>query len=123
MRKNILLIDDNVELCNGLAELLHDEGYLVDFTSESAQGPVFLSRNKYDVCILDYKMKGLNGVDLLKIIKRDDPRCTVFIISGLTGIETLLREEQVADLVAHVFTKPFDLEAFLLGIRIAIKGL
>jgi DNA-binding NtrC family response regulator len=121
MRKHVLLIDDKVELCNGLAELLRGEGYLVDFTSESRQGPVFLSRNNYDVCILDYTMQGLNGVDLLKMIKRDDPQCTVFIISGRTGIETLIQEERAAGLVAHVFTKPLDIGTLLQKVRSAIR--
>ena len=119
MRNNILLIDDNVELCNGLAEILRDEGYRVDSTSESTLGSLFISQNKYDVCILDYKMKGLN---LLKMIKTENPRCIVFIISGRTSIEALLKEEKVFAQVAAVFTKPFNVEGLLQKIRASIRG-
>jgi hypothetical protein len=43
--------------------------------------------------------------------------------SGRTAIEILISEEQVADLVAHVFNKPFDIETLLQKIRFSIRGL
>ncbi len=122
MRNNILLIDDNVELCNGLAEILRDEGYRVDCASESALGAALISGKKYELCIFDYKMKGLNGVDLLKMIKAENPQCLVFIISGRTSIETLLKEEKVSGLVAAVFPKPFNVAELLEKIRAALQG-
>jgi DNA-binding NtrC family response regulator len=121
MRKHVLIIDDNIGLCDGLVEILRDAGYLVDCASESARGLEYIYANHYDVCILDYTMKGMNGIDLLKIIKRNDPQCVVGIISGRTDIEILIHEERVAGLVAHVFTKPFDIEILLHKVRSSIR--
>jgi two-component system NtrC family response regulator len=117
MTKKILLIDDNVELCNGLADLFRDEGYLVDNTSDNEEGAALIQKNKYDICLLDYKMKGLNGIDLLKLIKNVNAECAVFIVSGRAGINELIKEASAEDLVAGVFSKPFNIPLLLQKIK------
>jgi DNA-binding response OmpR family regulator len=110
----ILLVDDNAELCVELAGIFRAEGYLVDNTSDSSEGAGLIKRNRYDVGILDYKMKGLNGIDLLKEV---NPQCPVFIISGMLAIDKLIIEERVSGLVAGIINKPFDLEMLLQMVR------
>ncbi|MBF0522884.1 MAG: response regulator [Candidatus Omnitrophica bacterium] len=113
MPKKILLIDDNEELCDELANLFREEGLLVDNASDSAKGAVLIENNRYDGGIFDYKMKGLTGIDLLKRIKSVNPQCVVFIISGLASIETILQQENVMDLVAGIIKKPFEIEMLI----------
>ncbi|GEM_PF-1236756 len=113
----ILLIDDSVELCNELAEIFRGEGYLVDNTSDSGEGAVLIKKNRYDVGIFDYKMKGLNGIDLLRMIKDVNPQCPVFIISGQSSIGRRIKKEKVADLCAGIIRKPFNIVELLQKIR------
>ena len=91
---------------------MRGEGYYVDVTTDSTEGAALIKRNKYDVSIFDYKMKGLNGVDLLKMTKVKNPHCAVFIISGMLNIDKLSNKKN-ADLVTGIITKPFDVEALL----------
>ncbi|MBI4351756.1 MAG: response regulator [Elusimicrobia bacterium] len=121
MRK-LLLIDDDAELCAELAETFREEGYLVDSTSDSAEGSVLIKKNNYDVAVFDYKMRGLNGIDLLKLAKGLNPACAVFLVSGRAGIETLAKEERVSDLVAGIITKPFDVDELLRKIKTAVEA-
>ncbi len=120
MPKKILIIDDDIELCQELAEILRDKGYTVDDTSDTGQGEVFIKENNYDVFLFDYKMRGLNGIDLLKKAKEKNAKSTVFIISGRPFIEKLLEEENVSHLVSGVINKPFDIEALLQKIKALI---
>ena len=113
MPKRILLVDDDEGISNSLAILLRGEGYDVDVTTDSGEGAVLIKENKYDVSIFDYKMKGLNGVDLLKMTKVKNPQCAVFIISGMLNIDRLSNNKKNADLATGIITKPFDVEALL----------
>jgi DNA-binding NtrC family response regulator len=117
MNKKILLVDDDVDVCNLLSALIRDEGYIVDNTSDSQQGALLIEKNTYNACIFDYKMKGLNGIDLLRLAKNKNPQCIVFIISGMLDIEMLRGDEDVDNLVAGIISKPFDIDALLQKIR------
>lgn len=120
MAKRILLIDDNEELCQNVAQILRDEGYSVDDTSDSGKGEVLINKNTYDVSLFDYKMAGLNGVDLLRKVKEKDFQSVVFIISGIPFIEELLKKENVFHLVGEVINKPFDMGILLQKIKTVI---
>lgn len=111
MRKRILIVDDDVLLCNALAMLIREEGYLVEHTSNSEEGALLIENNMYDVCLFDYKMKGLNGIDLLKIVRTRNRQCTVLIVTGVVDVDTLRADENVVRLGASIISKPFDMEA------------
>jgi DNA-binding response OmpR family regulator len=115
--KKILIIDDDSELAEEMTEILRDNGYCVENTSDSARGELLIAKNTYDVYLLDYKMSGLNGVDLLKKIKKRKFKSDVFIISGRPFIETVLQEEGVHNLVRGVIKKPFNIEVLIQKIK------
>jgi len=117
MRKKMLIVDDDTSVSNSLAMLIREEGYLVDNTSDSGEGALLIEKNEYDICLFDYKMKGLSGVDLLKMMKSKNPRCAVFIISGTLDIDTLHADKNIGSLAAGIISKPFDIEALFQKIR------
>jgi DNA-binding NtrC family response regulator len=117
MPKKILIVDDDKSVGHSLAILLREEGYLVDNTMDSKEGALLIEKDGYDVCLFDYKMKGLSGIDLLKMTKNKHPRCAVFIISGMLDIDTLYADENIRSLVAGVINKPFDIEELFQKIR------
>ena len=117
MHKRILIVDDDFGVCNSLALLLRSEKYRVDRATDSVEAAICIEKNKYDVCIFDYKMKGLNGIDLLKIAKEKDPSCPVFIFSGVLNLDELCKKEIKAGLLAGVISKPFNVDDLLQKIR------
>ena len=119
-RKRILVVDDDETLCQGLAFILKDEGYLVKSTSDPAKARLLADQFSHDIAILDYKMSGLTGIDLLRSIKERNPQTVVFIISGRPFLERTLAEEQVAHLVAGVLAKPLT-ERDLLAMIAKVK--
>lgn len=122
MPKRILIVDDDSELAEEMAEILRDQGYFVENTSDSLQGEKLIIESTYDLYLLDYKMSGLSGVDLLKKIKVKDIESTVFIISGKPSIDKLLEEGNVSHLVSAVIKKPFDVEMLLREIKARLCG-
>jgi len=117
MPKKILLIDDDVQLCEEIAETLRDEGYLVDNTSDETQGEALIKDNTYEICLLDYKLSRLTGVDLLKKIKQKNPKCAAFIVSGKPFIEKTIEEQNVSGLVSGIIQKPFEIKDLLEKIK------
>ena len=117
MPKKILIVDDDKSVGHSLAMLLREEGYLVDNTTDSGEGARLIEQDGYDVCLFDYKMKGLSGIDLLKMTKNKHPRCAVFIISGMLDIDSLDADKKIRSLMAGVINKPFDIEALFQKIR------
>jgi DNA-binding NtrC family response regulator len=111
--KKIILIDDDIQLCEEVAEILRDEGYFVDNTSDEAQGEVLIKNNIYDICLLDYKMSRLTGIELLRKIKEKNPRCASFIVSGKPFIQKVIEEQNVAHLVSGIIEKPFEIKDVL----------
>jgi DNA-binding NtrC family response regulator len=113
MQKKILIVDDYESICNSLALIFRQEGYLVDNTTDSSEAALLIEKNRYDLCVFDYKMKPLTGIDLLKLVKTKDPGCFVFIMSGVLNIELISADKSVVSLATALITKPFDPEHLL----------
>jgi DNA-binding NtrC family response regulator len=113
MPKKILLIDDDFQLCEEIAEILRDEGYFVDNASDETQSEALIKNNTYDICLLDYKMPHLTGIDLLKKIKEKNPRCAGLIVSGRPFIQKIIEEQNASHLVSGIIEKPFEMKAIL----------
>lgn len=115
-----MLVDDDVGLCQELAEILRDQGYLVDDICDSCRAAVLIAENSYDIFLFDYKMIGLNGADLVRLVKAKCFSGKIFIISGRPHIEKILEKENIAALVAAVIPKPFNVEFLLEKIKAAL---
>jgi len=113
MSKKILIIDDDPELCEEMAEILESEGYLVDNASDGVKGMELLWKNIYHVFLLDFKIQGMTGIDLLKEIRKKDPKAAVFFVSGRPGLDAILAAENLSDAVKGIIEKPFDSQLLL----------
>lgn len=111
--KRILVIDDDVELCEEIGELLRNEGYFVDHSSRHGEAEKLIKSNTYDIVFLDFKMPGLNGIEMSKKIRSGHPKVKIFMISGRPHIERLIEEENAAGLIDGVIAKPFDYKILL----------
>jgi DNA-binding response OmpR family regulator len=113
MPQKILIVDDDVELCRELAEILTQEGHSVETVSDGKTCEESIRKNTYDVIILDYRMPGMDGIQLLKANRNACLRSRVYIATGRPFIEKLLENEKLSGLVAGVLSKPYDVEALL----------
>src|SRR5262249_4274506 len=67
---SVLVVDDEVDTCRNLSDILTDLGYRVDTAHDGLSALELVRRNPYDVALLDYKMPGMDGLTLYREIKR-----------------------------------------------------
>ncbi len=120
--KKILIIDDDEELCDELAGILGEEGYKVDTAFEGTKGKKLLEKNHYDLVLLDIKMPGINGLELLKHAKERKVKGKFVLITGgaayddnTNDIKVAVGEtdQQLLKLADSIVGKPFDVEMVL----------
>lgn len=121
MAKKVLIINDDEGMCEEIAEILEDEGYCVDTTFSGYDGKKLIERNCYDLLLLDLKLPGLHGLEILKNIREKNIKSKVIVITGRpvnTGLfkEEVYYEDQkecLTKLADALITKPFEIEKLL----------
>lgn len=113
--QKILIIDDDVEFCEELTELLRNEGYSVRYVcvTTAVEAVNSITVEDQDIVILDYKMHGLTAVDVLRKTKADAIKKNIIIISGRPFVEKILEEEGLANQVCCIMSKPIDIDELL----------
>lgn len=107
-KKKILVVDDEVELCEALCFDINEAGYIAVKAHSGRQAIELLSKQSFDLIITDVKMPDGDGIELLKDIKsKNNEEPVVLLVSGFTDI----RPEEAYNLGAEgVFPKPFKIE-------------
>jgi CheY-like chemotaxis protein/glycine cleavage system H lipoate-binding protein len=114
-KANILVVDDDKTLCEGVEMVLKDEGYMVDTVFSGDEALRILEKNKYAVVIVDLMMPGMNGIDLLREIKKKRPDTTVIMITGFPSIKTAVESIKLSayDYIPKPFT-PDELRSLVI---------
>lgn len=115
----VLLIDDEVALANTLAQRLKMRDFKVGTAYDGEQALSKLKEEEPDVVVLDLKMPGMHGMEVLREIKKTHPDIQVII---LTGHGTDKDEEDAKRLGGFDFLKkPADIETLEHKIKAAFK--
>jgi DNA-binding NtrC family response regulator len=119
-RFRALLIDDEEELVTTIVERLGYRGVEADYALTGSEALEMLSKSSYDVVVLDLKLPGMSGLEVLKNIKSEHARLPVLLITGHGSPVNQLEKkpEEAYDLLA----KPIDLEALIAKMEEAIKN-
>ena len=82
MSINILIIEDEVDIREGISEYLSEVGYEVKVASDGQEGIDLFRQNKFDLVLLDINMKGMSGVQLAKEIRKQDKDILIIFITA-----------------------------------------
>ena len=106
----ILVVDDETLIRWALNQRLSSAGYHVDEAKDGASALAYFRAGEppIDLVLLDLKLPDVDGVTLLKMIKRRSPLCRVILMTAFGTAETL--QEARNSGVEDVLAKPFDLE-------------
>lgn len=115
--KKILIVDDDAELCDEMAEMLIGEGHSVDTAHDGNAGISLAAKNRYDLILLDYKLPGPGPRSTIEKVRKSQPRAKILLVSGRPFHHRLLGEERLASLVNGTVDKPFTAESLLEKIR------
>ena len=105
--KRILIVDDEPRVVGMLAEHLQAQ-YAVESASNGADALAAVLRHRPDAVLLDIRMPGMDGIEVLKQIRRIDPTIRVIMITGNDELAVAV-EATKAGAFAYV-RKPFNLE-------------
>jgi DNA-binding NtrC family response regulator len=115
----ILIVDDEIAFANTLAQRLQMRGLKVGIAYDGEQALSKLKEDELDVIVLDLKMPGMGGMEVLQEIKKAYPNIQVIM---LTGHGTDKDEEQVRKLGGFDFlNKPVDIDTLEQKIKAAFK--
>ena len=104
LRSN-LIIDDEVAVNNNIRKVLAKKGYQVDQAVTKDEALQKIEQRAYKLVLLDLKMPGVKGLELLRAIREKRPETMVIIITGYASIETA-KETARLGAVAYL-PKPF----------------
>lgn len=104
---NILVLDDDAENADSLAEVFAMDDHRVIVAYNGQQAIEAFSLNQVDIGFFDVMMPGKNGVDSFIEIKREHPEAKVYFMTGYSA-DDLLKKAMDSG-VAGVFGKPVDL--------------
>ncbi len=109
IRSKLLIVDDDRDFADGLAEVMEILGHLVDVAFTGRAGVAAAAGNDYDAVVMDVGLPDLSGVEGLLEILEDKPEIRCFLMSGFSAAYI---EERAGGLGAlEILTKPFDPEA------------
>ena len=118
MKFTILVVDDERNIREGLAEALALEGYEVATAADGEEALAVMGREEVDLVITDLRMPRLAGDELLKRIAAGWPTVPVIILTGHGTIETAV--QAMRDGAYDFLTKPVDLERLGLLVKRAL---
>ena len=120
-RRKVLIVDDAPDIRETLADLLAYEGFETEKASRGSEALAALERSPADLVLLDIKMPGQDGIEVLGAIGERFPGVGVVMISGHGDIPTAV--EAMRRGAFDFLEKPLDSERVLLAVRRALRTL
>ena len=113
MVKKVLLVDDEKEFTNFLKSSLEERGYATIEANNAIEGGLYLATEKPDLIVMDIRMRGINGLDACRAIRRnpETAHIPIFIVSALVSDQDVAQGLKAG--ATRYFSKPLDLENFL----------
>jgi DNA-binding NtrC family response regulator len=105
---NILVVDDEPDLRLSLAQVLREEGHSVDVADDGETAIAKLSEHPFHLIVSDVRLPKLDGLELLRRVRREFPRTEVMLMTAYGTIEDAVAA--MKDSAVEYLTKPFDID-------------
>lgn len=115
---NILLIDDDKELCQLLSEYLRNEGFAVDMIHDGQQAAELGPQHQYALIVLDVMLPVRNGFDVLKLLRQHSQTPVIMLTAKGDTIDRVIGLEIGAD---DYLSKPCDPRELVARIRAILR--
>jgi len=117
--KKILIIEDELNMVNGLKDNLEFDGYEVEIAMEGGSGLERILGNKYDLILLDIMLPQISGFDICKAVRKEGINTPIVLLTAKgEEIDKVLGLELGAD---DYITKPFSLRELLARIKAILR--
>ena len=116
----VLVVDDEIEWINTLAERLELRDIQADFVTTGREAINRIGERDYDVVILDMVLQKVRGLDVLKEIKQKHPGLAVILVSGRGSDQDVL--ECKAEGAFDYLLKPIQIDELIRAMKQAVEG-
>jgi DNA-binding NtrC family response regulator len=116
----VLIIDDDLEMCALLSDVLKKDELSIVSTGDSLEASKMIKREEFDLIISDLRMKGLEGLDLLEEAKIVLPLTPVIIITAFGTIGSAIQAMKMG--AFDYITKPFQMDELKLTVKKALEN-
>ncbi len=108
---SLLLVDDDAVYRERLAKAIAARGYEVRTAADAAEAVTLAEADSPELAVLDLRMPGDSGLELLRRLKAIDPTTRVLMLTGYGSIATALEAVRMG--AVHYLTKPADVDEIL----------
>jgi DNA-binding NtrC family response regulator len=110
----VLVIDDELDIREGLELLLTTEGYTADLAVNATEGLLKLENSSYDLVLLDLMMPDRSGMEVLQEVRQRDRQTPIFMITAYGSVEAAVTALKYG--ANDYFSKPWDNEKLIIEI-------
>lgn len=115
----VLIVDDEKNIRESLAKVLQRENFRTYLAANAGEAEVILANESVDLVLTDFMMPNRSGIELLRLIKRQEPDTAVLLITGHATVERAV--EAMKEGAADFITKPFKRDDILHRIYRALE--
>jgi len=115
---HVLIVDDEKNVTDLLKVQLDESGFMADTANDGAVGINKIQAKPYDVILLDLKMPRINGLEVLKFAKENQPDSQVLMLTGYGDIKTAVDTIKMG--AFDFITKPYNFDELLVSIKNAL---
>jgi DNA-binding response OmpR family regulator len=102
----VLVVDDEVDICANMADILGDLGFRVDMAHDGDTALEMIRSKAYDIALLDLKMPGMDGLELYRRIKHLRSGTVAIIVTAYAN--TVMADQALASGAWRIVAKPVD---------------
>jgi CheY-like chemotaxis protein/glycine cleavage system H lipoate-binding protein len=118
-RANVLVVDDEEIVCNSCRKILSRAGHNVQTALNGREALRRVEEDKYDVLIADWKMPEIDGMEVLRIVKKNHPDMVVIMITGHPSVESAVQAMRLG--VSNYVPKPLSPDQLTQALRKALQ--
>jgi len=115
----ILVVDDEMIVCESCQRILEEEGYEVETALSGKEAFEKMKAHPFDIVITDLKMPGIGGMEILKTFRKDYPDSIIIMITGFSTVETAVEAMKLG--AFDYIPKPFTPDEVSVVVKKAIE--
>lgn len=116
---NVLIIDDEPSLRHTLTRLMQAAGYQVTAVEDGQEALTVLEKPAFDLVFLDIHLPGVNGLEILRAIRKESPQLPVILLTGNASLQSALEALRLG--ATDYLLKPIDPEVLVARTRIILQ--
>jgi signal transduction histidine kinase len=115
----VLIADDEDSLRSTISAWLGDEGFDVEQAADGLEAVKLIQSNDFDIALLDIKMPGMNGLEVLRYIKKNSSSTNTVMMTGMSDVSMAVEAMKLG--AREYLTKPVDLDQLVPQLRALIR--